>query len=54
MSTFASAQTLTVKHALGTTAIDATPKRVVVIGFGALDTLDYFGITTIAVSKGLN
>jgi len=42
-----------VKHNLGTTMVESTPKRVVVIGLGALDALDYFGITPIAVSKGI-
>lgn len=46
------AGTVSVKHSLGTTTVDHIPQRVVVIGIGPLDTLDYFGIKPIAVTKG--
>ncbi|MDN2663525.1 siderophore ABC transporter substrate-binding protein [Psychromonas sp. 14N.309.X.WAT.B.A12] len=46
------AETVSVKHNLGITTIDHIPERVVVIGVGPLDTLDYFGIHPIAVTKG--
>ncbi|WP_413283710.1 siderophore ABC transporter substrate-binding protein [Vibrio sp. MA40-2] len=41
-----------VNHLFGTTTVDTPPKRVAVIGVGALDALDYFAITPIAVSHG--
>jgi len=44
---------VSIQHKLGTTTVNAVPKRVVAIGIGAVDTLDYFGITPIAVSKGI-
>ncbi|ASG05247.1 siderophore ABC transporter substrate-binding protein [Vibrio anguillarum] len=46
-----SAKTVSVDHQLGTTTIEQNPQRVVVIGLGALDTLDRFGIEPVAVSK---
>lgn len=45
------ADTITVTHQLGKTTLDTKPERVVVIGTGTLDALDYFGITPVAVSK---
>lgn len=48
------AKPITVEHSLGTTRLEQKPQRVVAIGMGAVDTLDYFGITPIAVSKGID
>lgn len=45
------ANTLTMKHALGTIELSATPQRVVVIGAGPLDVLDVFGIKPVGVPK---
>lgn len=42
---------LEITHRLGQTTIAATPQRVVTLGVGALDALDYFGIAPIGVSK---
>ncbi|WP_375749577.1 siderophore ABC transporter substrate-binding protein [Vibrio sp. HN007] len=50
---FSIANATTVTHPLGTINIDTTPERVVVIGIGSLDVLDYFDIDPIAVSKGV-
>lgn len=43
--------TITVSHQLGKTTLNTKPERVVVIGTGSLDALDYFGIKPVAVSK---
>ncbi|WP_413701835.1 siderophore ABC transporter substrate-binding protein [Psychromonas sp. KJ10-10] len=53
-SALVTAETISVTHKLGNITLESTPKKVVVIGLGALDTLDYFGITPIAVSKGIS
>ncbi|MGL4381729.1 MAG: siderophore ABC transporter substrate-binding protein [Vibrio sp.] len=45
------AETVTIEHSLGKTTLEQKPQRVVVIGVGALDALDSFGIDPIAVSK---
>ena len=37
-------ETITVEHKLGTTEVPLEPKRVVVLSFGALDTLDALGL----------
>ncbi|QUM81510.1 siderophore ABC transporter substrate-binding protein [Moritella sp. 5] len=44
-------ETITVSHQLGKTTLDTKPERVVVIGTGTLDALDYFGIKPVALSK---
>ncbi|MGO1298963.1 MAG: siderophore ABC transporter substrate-binding protein [Vibrio sp.] len=51
MSCAAQASSVSVQHKLGTTTIEQTPQRVVVIGFGALDAVTSFGIDPVAVSK---
>lgn len=45
------ANEIQVTHQLGTLKIDAEPKRVVVIGMGALDALDSFGIEPVALTQ---
>ncbi|MCE2570295.1 siderophore ABC transporter substrate-binding protein [Motilimonas eburnea] len=45
------AKPITIEHYMGSTQLNPDPKRVVAIGFGPLDTLDYFGIKPIAVSN---
>ncbi|MDE1250964.1 siderophore ABC transporter substrate-binding protein [Vibrio aestuarianus] len=45
------ANTVSVEHELGTTTLEQKPQRVVVIGLGALDALDSFGVEPVAVSK---
>ncbi|WP_070968600.1 siderophore ABC transporter substrate-binding protein [Vibrio sonorensis] len=50
ISSAAYAKSITVEHASGTTIIEKTPERVVVIGAGALDMLDYFGVNPVAVN----
>ncbi|MBF9002778.1 siderophore ABC transporter substrate-binding protein [Vibrio nitrifigilis] len=45
------ASTVTIQHELGKTTLEQQPKRVVVIGIGALDAIDAFGIKPVAVSK---
>lgn len=45
------ASTVTVPHKWGETTVEQAPKRVVVIGFGALDAVTSFGIDPVAVSK---
>ncbi|MFC3024579.1 siderophore ABC transporter substrate-binding protein [Vibrio zhugei] len=47
----AQASPVTVQHKLGKTTVAQVPKRVVVIGFGALDAVTSFGIEPVAVSK---
>lgn len=37
-------QTITVEHKMGTTEVPLDPKRVVVLSFGALDTMDQLGL----------
>lgn len=51
VSLSAHAKTVTIEHVAGTTVIETKPQRVVVIGAGALDMLDYFGITPVAVNN---
>ena len=52
LASFAShGATVTVSHQLGQTTLEQSPKRVVVIGIGALDAVDAFGIKPVAVSK---
>ncbi len=50
-STSVQGKEVVIEHNLGSTTLDSVPKRVVVIGHGALDALDYFGIEPIAVAK---
>ncbi|UTV28818.1 siderophore ABC transporter substrate-binding protein [Photobacterium atrarenae] len=45
------ADSVTIEHRMGKTVIDETPKRVVVLGMGALDAVDQFGIDPVAVNK---
>ncbi len=47
----AQAETVTIEHRLGKTTLEQKPQRVVVIGVGALDAIDSFGIEPVAVSK---
>ncbi|OEF28116.1 siderophore ABC transporter substrate-binding protein [Vibrio rumoiensis] len=47
------AKTITVDHIMGSTTIETSPQRVVVIGVGALDAIDALGIKPVAVSKGV-
>ncbi|EID4388959.1 siderophore ABC transporter substrate-binding protein [Vibrio vulnificus] len=47
----AMAKDLVIEHYMGSTKISDAPKRVVVIGHGALDALDYLGIEPVAVAK---
>ncbi|MEJ2763816.1 siderophore ABC transporter substrate-binding protein [Photobacterium sp. MCCC 1A19761] len=42
---------VTIEHRMGETVIKETPKRVVVLGMGALDAVDKFGIEPVAVNK---
>lgn len=48
----AMAESVTVDHIMGSTTIETSPTRVVVIGIGALDAVDALGIKPVAVSKG--
>ncbi|MBW3696071.1 siderophore ABC transporter substrate-binding protein [Vibrio sp. T187] len=50
-SSTAMAAPVTVEHSLGTTTLEKSPERVVVIGVGALDALDAFGVKPVAVAK---
>jgi len=50
-STTALAHEVTIEHQMGKTTLSKVPQRVVVIGNGALDAVDYFGIEPIAVAK---
>lgn len=45
------ADTITVSHQLGKTTLEQKPQRVVVIGMGTLDAVDYFGIKPVAVTQ---
>ncbi|PQJ84284.1 siderophore ABC transporter substrate-binding protein [Aliivibrio sifiae] len=45
------AETITVSHQLGKTTLETKPQRVVVIGTGTLDAIDYFGIKPVAVTQ---
>lgn len=45
------AEMITVSHQLGETKLETKPQRVVVIGTGTLDALDYFGIKPVAVTQ---
>lgn len=44
-------QTVTIKHALGTTKVKKNPKKIVVFDFGMLDTLDKMGIEVTGVPQ---
>ncbi|WP_456294675.1 siderophore ABC transporter substrate-binding protein [Vibrio sp. AK197] len=44
------AETVSIKHEMGTTTLESNPKRVVVLGIGALDAVDSMGVTPVAVS----
>lgn len=46
----ANAKMVEIEHAQGTTKLESSPERVVVIGLGALDTVKAFGIEPVAVS----
>lgn len=46
------ADPITVDHMMGSTTLETTPKRVVVIGIGALDATNALGVKPVAVSKG--
>lgn len=45
------AANVTIEHQMGKTTLPQNPQRVVVIGVGPLDAVDYFGINPVAVSK---
>ncbi len=45
------AETIMVSHQLGNTTLETKPQRVVVIGTGTLDAVDYFGIKPVAVTQ---
>jgi iron complex transport system substrate-binding protein len=47
------AQPVQITHQLGQVTLEAVPKRVVVIGLGALDALDAFGIEPVAITKAI-
>lgn len=47
----AQAANVTIEHQMGKTTLEQNPQRVVVIGIGPLDAIDYFGINPVAVSK---
>lgn len=42
---------VTIEHTMGKTTVEQNPQRVVVLGLGTLDVLDYFGIEPVAVSQ---
>ncbi|MGD8172867.1 siderophore ABC transporter substrate-binding protein [Vibrio sp. TRT 21S02] len=46
----AQAEQIEITHAQGTTTVETQPKRVVVIGLGALDTVKEFGVEPVAIS----
>ena len=46
------AKSVTLDHIMGSTTLESSPQRVVVIGTGALDAVDALDIKPIAVSKG--
>lgn len=46
----AHAKIVEIEHAQGTTKLESSPERVVVIGLGALDTVKAFGIEPVAIS----
>ncbi|KLN66448.1 siderophore ABC transporter substrate-binding protein [Vibrio sp. VPAP30] len=46
----ANARMVEIEHAQGTTKLESSPERVVVIGLGALDTVKAFGIEPVALS----
>lgn len=48
----AGAQSLTVKHASGETALPAAPKKIAVYDLATLDTLDALGVPVAAVPRG--
>ncbi|MFV0448484.1 MAG: siderophore ABC transporter substrate-binding protein [Vibrio sp.] len=45
------ADTVTVSHIMGETTLNTSPEKIVVIGIGALDAVDAFGVEPVAVSK---
>ncbi|WP_070966578.1 siderophore ABC transporter substrate-binding protein [Vibrio sonorensis] len=51
LSATSSANQITVTHSLGTTTLDKTPTRIVVLGMDSLDVLDRLGIEPIGVVK---
>ncbi|ELH0894832.1 siderophore ABC transporter substrate-binding protein [Vibrio fluvialis] len=51
MSFSAHSAQVTIEHQMGKTTLEQKPQRVVVIGLGALDAVDSFGIQPVAVSK---
>lgn len=48
----AQAKTVTLNHIMGTTTVETSPQRIVVIGMGTLDAVDALGVNPVAVSKG--
>ncbi|WP_417880989.1 siderophore ABC transporter substrate-binding protein [Vibrio sp.] len=46
------AKSITVDHIMGSTTLESSPQRVVVIGTGVLDAVDALKIKPVAVSKG--
>lgn len=50
-STSVIAKEVAIEHRMGETTLDKVPERVVVIGLGALDAVDYLGVQPVAVSK---
>lgn len=46
------AKSVTLDHMMGSTTLESSPQRVVVIGTGALDAVDALDIKPVAVSKG--
>ncbi|WP_394251968.1 siderophore ABC transporter substrate-binding protein [Vibrio profundi] len=50
-SSAALAAPVTIEHKLGKTTLEQSPERVVVIGVGALDALNAFGVEPVAVAK---
>lgn len=48
----ARAQSIDVRHELGTTTVPVNPQRVIVFDFGVLDSLDALGIDVIGLPKG--
>ncbi|RJX75420.1 siderophore ABC transporter substrate-binding protein [Vibrio sinensis] len=46
----ANAEMVEINHAKGTTKVETNPERVVVLGLGALDTVETFGISPVAIS----
>lgn len=51
LSASAYAENITVTHQLGETTLETKPERVVVMGTGTLDAINYFGIKPLAVTQ---